>query len=563
MSEQNFPDNVLYNMDNLDVLRGINSETVDLIPTDPPFNKKRNRAGTAGQYEDAWRWATDQYFTTTNPDQWKWVPVHSIWLDEIKDENPALAAVIEATRLTQDDDTAAFLCFLGVRLIHCHRILKPTGSLYLHCDHSANGYIRMLLDAIFGKDNFRNEIIWHYAKGHGPKNDFRRKHDTIFRYTKTNQFTFNKQFYPHLESQLYRFNKIDEVGRAYRINHVKDKEGNYKRFYLDEGVACDDVWSYIRESNFDQLAQNSRERTGSPDQKPESVLERIILTSSNEGDLILDPFAGCITSLIVADRLKRRYVGIDRRTDLKEHVVARKLGMRTVDLQKQLSGENGLLPESVKYLNDQINEHGIHFLYKAPIRTDNSEMGPDLKIVYTTIKEQVKLTHAEMRDILAAKFGLQCWGCDFIASDIRYLELDHIAPKSEGGSHQLENRSLLCGPCNKEKKNNSTLNGLRNSNRKSKYLTAKQHPIDIKQAVEWGKISRPRYEQMKEKLNEQKQQLHKVQLNFKQKESIIITMPDGSEKDELELANYRDKQKLDKIESDLMHSEANFSRLCV
>ena len=159
MAAQNFPDDVLYNLDNLEVLRGMNSETVDLIATDPPFNKKRNRAASAGTYEDAWRWEDDPSMLN-RPDQWLWQPVHRIWLDQIEDENKALFQVIEATRLTQDDDTAAFLCFLGVRLLEMHRILKLTGSIYLHCDHSTNGYIRMVMDAVFGKRNFRNEIIW-------------------------------------------------------------------------------------------------------------------------------------------------------------------------------------------------------------------------------------------------------------------------------------------------------------------------------------------------------------------------------------------------------------------
>ena len=200
----------------------MNSETVDLIATDPPFNTQRNRAGTAGQYEDSWRWENDQYFTTTHPDQWKWVPVHELWLDEIKDENPGLAAVIEATRLTQGDDTAAFLCFLGVRLLHCHRILKPTGSLYLHCDHSANGYIRMVLDAIFGSNNFRNEIIWKRSNpGKGSQYDPRQwgyNTDTLFYYTKSDEYTLNP-YIPRSEDEIIKnFPKIDENGERYNTS---------------------------------------------------------------------------------------------------------------------------------------------------------------------------------------------------------------------------------------------------------------------------------------------------------------------------------------------------------
>ena len=159
---QNFKDNTLYEMDNLVVLRGMNSETVDLIATDPPFNTKRNRKDTAGFYVDNWKWGD----TGKLPDQWKWNEVHPKWLEEIKDEHTALYQVIESTKIVQGEDTAAFLCFLSVRLLEMYRILKPTGSIYLHCDHTANSYIRLAMDAIFGKNNFRNEIVWHYYNRH-------------------------------------------------------------------------------------------------------------------------------------------------------------------------------------------------------------------------------------------------------------------------------------------------------------------------------------------------------------------------------------------------------------
>ena len=157
MSVQNFPDNVLYEMDNLLVLRGINSETIDLIATDPPFNTKRNREGTAGKYEDKWVWLKD---LQKRPDQWKWNEIHPKWLEEIQDNHKALHAAIKAAEECQGKDTAAFLCFMSVRLLEMHRILKPTGSIYLHCDQTASHYIKAAMDAIFGKQNFQNEIVW-------------------------------------------------------------------------------------------------------------------------------------------------------------------------------------------------------------------------------------------------------------------------------------------------------------------------------------------------------------------------------------------------------------------
>ena len=158
---QNFPDNTLYELDNLPVLRGMNSETVDLIATDPPFNTKRNRSGTAGFYVDNWKWGD----TGVLPDQWKWNEVHPIWLEEIKDDNPALFQIIEAARVCHGEDIAAFICFLSVRLLECHRVLKPTGSIYLHCDDTANAYIRMAMDAIFERRILEMRLCGKESKG--------------------------------------------------------------------------------------------------------------------------------------------------------------------------------------------------------------------------------------------------------------------------------------------------------------------------------------------------------------------------------------------------------------
>ena len=190
---------------------GINSECIDLIATDPPFNKRRNMAGRAGKYPDQWYWADGHEHTAGCPADCSLRAVQREWLDEIsargeiagRQKNAAgrrdaalyrrLAAVIETARLTHDDGIAAFLCFLAVRLLECHRILKPTGSIYLHCDHSANAYIRMAMDSIFGRDNFRNGIVWRYTGPGSPEmRQFNRKHDAIYWYAKGSEWTFNR-----------------------------------------------------------------------------------------------------------------------------------------------------------------------------------------------------------------------------------------------------------------------------------------------------------------------------------------------------------------------------------
>ena len=495
MAAQNFPDNVLYNMDNLDVLRGMNSETVDLIATDPPFNKKRNRAASAGMYEDAWRWEDDPSMVD-RPDQWLWQPVHRIWLDQIKDENPALFSVIEATRLTQDDDTAAFLCFLGVRLLAMHRVLKPTGSIYLHCDHSANAYIRMVMDAVFGAKNFRNEIAWCYKTRPQAKKHFGRKHDTILFYSKTatDQFNWKAVARPLSEESKKKYRLTDKEGRRYRlqgrgitnspIRSAKDVNPEWEekhpelvvRDYLENkiGVALEDWWIDIGIIN-----QAASERTGSPDQKPLALYERIIKASSNSGDLVLDPFAGCATTPIAAHNLGRRWVGIDRREDAAYHITNRLLGLG-INVDEFKVQQQALIPEL---------QGSCEIRYEAPVRTDGGETAaPGLAQVFNQ-RRPALMSHREMKNLLIQHCGLFCWGCNFIAPDPRHLALDHINPKADGGSNDLDNRSLMCTPCNTAKGNRMTLSALRRQNRKDGYLTKKdsEHSINLKETLQWSR----------------------------------------------------------------------------
>ena len=487
MAQQNFPDRVLYNMDNLDVLRGMNSETVDLIATDPPFNKKRNRAASASQYEDAWRWADDPTMQN-RPEQWLWQPVHRIWLDQIQDENQALFQVIESTRLTQDDDTAAFLCFLGVRLLEMHRTLKPTGSIYLHCDHSANGYIRMAMDAIFGKNNFRNEIVWHYNKWTNTANYFQRNHDTIFLYGKSARPVFNKQYGEPTERQKQLreagYNTGSQGGR--KILRVYDREKAAAQirkaeaegravYYIDEplpGAPVPDVW------NISALNGQAAERTGSPDQKPVALYERMIAASSNPGDIVLDPFAGCATTPIAAQNLGRRWVGIDRREDAAYHVANRLLDLG-INVNEFKAQHQALMPEI---------QAACEIRYIPPVRTDDGESAPHLGPVYRR-RQPATMTRAAMMAIITAQWGIRCWGCGFEPPSVEFFELDHIRPASEGGSNDLENRAPLCGPCNKRKSNTMTLTALRRDNRRAGRWYG--HPdieqrIDLRLAGQWA-----------------------------------------------------------------------------
>ena len=513
MAVQNFPDNVLYELDNLDVLRGMNSETVDLIATDPPFNTKRNRSGTAGFYVDNWKWGD----TNTLPDQWKWNEVHPQWLDDIKDDNPELYQVIEATRVCHGNDTAAFLCFLSVRLLEMHRVLKPTGSMYLHCDHTANGYIRMCMDAIFGKNNLINEIAWLRKDGEKhnlAKRRFPQAHDTLLYFAKSSHYAHNpimepyddkyvKKHYKFMDSRgqyatfpctnekggnkIYEFKGIKRAWRFCRQTMQEMYENDlltqatptspfrYKKYLSQaEGVKVPDIWT----TDVTKFAKN--ERTGSPDQKPLKLYERIIEASSNENDLVLDPFCGCATTIIAARNLKRRWVGVDRRPDARYHIITRMAGM-TQKKRKELEK----YATDSQWLNGQMAKFESYYSPNPPHRTDVGDTAaPGLEHVYPEPKSI--LTHKQMKVILVARFGLHCWGCDFEAPDQRYLELDHIDPRSGGGSNELDNRALLCTPCNLAKSNKLTLTGLWKQNRKKGYLKTR-YPIDLPAARAWSR----------------------------------------------------------------------------
>ena len=496
MAEQNFHDNTIYELDNLNVLRGMNSETVDLIATDPPFNTKRNRAGTAGFYVDNWKWGD----TGKLPNQWAWNEVHPIWLEEIRDDNPALFEVIEAAGHCHGPDIAAFLCFLSVRLLEMHRILKPTGSLYLHCDHTANAYIRLALDAIFGAKNFRNEIVW---KRYGSHNDAARKwgnvHDTIFFYSKSTNHSWGdprEELDPEYVTKTYRnqdergryrtaplhagglsgggykfdFHGFDRIWR-YSQERIRELEADNRirrgregkgiperKVYLSEtkGKPFSDWWADIS-----ALTGSNKERTGSPDQKPLALYERIVLASSNPGDLVLDPFAGCATTIMAAQNNGRRWIGIDRRPDARFHVVCRMEGIKAKDAE-----DIRKLPHLTDWLDARLARQDAHFRTEPPVRTDEGNTAAPFLAAVHTASEKSILTHREMKDYLLETFGLRCWDCGFTAPDERYLELDHVDPKVDGGSNHVDNRALLCGPCNMAKGNRLTMGALRRQNTK-------------------------------------------------------------------------------------------------
>ncbi len=397
----------------------MNSQSVDLIATDPPFNKGRDFHATpdslaaGAKFQDRWSWEGD---------------VHEEWVDEIADDRPHLMKAIESARYAHSDGMGAYACFMAVRLLAMHRILKPTGSIYLHCDPTASHYLKAVMDAIFGWKNFRNEIVWHYQTGGAGKQQFSKKHDVLLFYSRSNAFNF----YPD-SIRVPRTEKA--LARAKNPKGARISAGNTTKLPMD-------VWTDIQALN-----PVAVERTGWPTQKPLALYERMLRASSNKGDIVCDPFAGCATTLVAAEKLGRQWVGIDIWEGAHELV------------RKRLEDTTGLFGD-------------VTFTDQVPDRTDDGETSAPYLRVRQRVKEPdgPRWTRKETYDHLLDQNGSRCMGCDRTFDDPRCLELDHNIPRSDGGINHVTNRILLCGPCNKLKSNIYTLSGLRRENKKRGYM---------------------------------------------------------------------------------------------
>lgn len=306
--------NQLYFGDNLDILsRFIPEESVDLVYLDPPFNSDRNYNAIFARHNvvDAAS-AQIQAFEDT----WQWTNVtEAQYADLISGGTPSNVsqALIAFRTLLGENSAMAYLVNMAPRLVEFHRALKESGSLLLHCDPTMSHYLKVLLDAIFGANMFRNEIVWHYSGWNKvlPKH-FERRHDIILFYAKSDKQKFKSFTMPWASIEEYvrvRKQKVrtDEEGRLYVLSD-RGKGHRIKR-YLDEalqyGKPIDDVW------NIDKINNSSAEGIGYPTQKPIVLLERLISATTEKDDIVLDPFCGCGTTVDASIRLKRRWIGID------------------------------------------------------------------------------------------------------------------------------------------------------------------------------------------------------------------------------------------------------------
>ena len=283
MSRPNWKHQTIWTGDNLEIMRGMNSASVDLIYLDPPFNSKADYAAPIGSK------AAGAAFKDT----WTLRDVDAEWVNLMEAKHQALHRVLLAAITASDK---SYLAYMAVRLLEMRRILKPTGSIYLHCDPTMSHYLKLVMDAVFGRKAFRNEIVWCYQRWTGATKHFQRMHDTVLMFARGDGATFNTLYEPHSEKGRKRHKGL---------NRHTSVEGEQSYVASHGTKAMRDVWE------ISYLNANANERVGYPTQKPLALLERIIRASSNEGDVILDPFCGCATACIAAEHLHRRWAGID------------------------------------------------------------------------------------------------------------------------------------------------------------------------------------------------------------------------------------------------------------
>lgn len=428
MSAPNWKNQTIWTGDNLHIMRGMNSESVDLIYLDPPFNSKHNYAAPIGST------AAGAEFKDT----WGLNDINLAWHGLIKDEHPGLYALLQATQTIHSDSMMSYLIYMVPRVMEMKRILKATGSIYLHCDHHAGHYLKLVMDAVFHKGNFKNDITWFYGRGaRGAKaiaKHFPRNNDNILYYAKKRSEHFHEGVFEdtrHPVDDLPSHVRHDENGyfktaprgdytdasiaRLRKENRIYEtRSGNIRIRYplasdgvhVIEPVKKGSVWEIP-----DMMHTPKNERTHHPTQKPLRLLSLIIEASSKKGDMVLDPFCGCATACIAAEKLQRGWVGIDISSKAAELVQIR--------------------------LHDEL---GLYF--KGTLRDDVPQR--------TDLGKIPRYNSIENRKKLYGEQGGYCNACEH-HFELRHLEVDHIVPRNDGGTDHISNLQLLCGSCNKIK----------------------------------------------------------------------------------------------------------------
>lgn len=408
----NVENRTIFEGDNLHILRGLDSETIDLIYLDPPFNSNRTYEAPIGSE------AAGAAFR----DSWTLSDLDNAWHGELAEREPALYSAISAAEFSHGKSMKAYLIMMGIRMLEMKRVMKSTGSIYLHCDPTASHYLKGMMDAIFGKDNLQNEIVWYYKNASRGKKRLAKAHDIIFWYSKSKEdFIFNR----------------NEVLAPYEsgMTEWRYTRGGQSGNEMPRGKTPDDVII------IPSLNAMSKERLGYPTQKPLALLEHIIKASSNSRDIVLDPFCGCATTCIAAERLQRQWIGIDLSPKAVELVRLR------LERELNLTEQPGILG------------HVTHRI-DIPVRLIPDEPYQVSADTLFSIRDvpELTLSQVELRQYRSYKhtlYGIQegrCNGCQ-VLFPFRNMTIDHIIPRSKGGTNNSDNLQLLCAACNSTKGN--------------------------------------------------------------------------------------------------------------
>ncbi|MGU9962853.1 MAG: DNA methyltransferase [Candidatus Halichondribacter symbioticus] len=399
--------NTFYTGDNLYILNGMNSETVDLIYLDPPFNSKRTYSAPVGSRASG----------ASFKDIWTWEDVDRDCLAGLE-QYPKLVEYIYSIGAIHSTGMMSYVVYMAQRIIQMHRVLRTTGSFYLHCDTTASHYLKIVLDQIFGEKNFRNEIDWVYNRFSRRGDAYPSMKDTIFFYTKSDDYHFTPQSLPPRDAQRYEkgYHTVVDKGQRKLLVYDAEKAAQKMKRAKAQNIPISmtkaraaimgNVWTDIPILN-----PMAKERTGYPTQKPLALLYRIIEASSKAGDVVFDPFCGCATTCVAAQQRERQWIGIDIESQARELLMTR------------LGTDAGMFKDFLP-------------TDKIPNRTDIKLEKPSKPI----------------KDRLFEKQEGLCNGCAKSFDSVNF-EIDHIIPKSKGGGDYYENFQLLCGNCNRARGN--------------------------------------------------------------------------------------------------------------
>ena len=510
--------------DNLPFLQSLDTESVDLVVIDPPFGKRQTFTGTlkpplselereqerarmyewgvydvASAYELGVEYPDQSGNTALFKDIWRFERVvREDWWERIQDT--PVWWLIQSTRRTHGDDTAAYIAFMAQRMIEVRRILRPTGSAYLHCDHEANAYLRQMMDAVFGTGNFRNEIVWRRQNANNAvRTRFGHITDTILFYSKTDRATWNQPYAERSETELKRYRR-DSEGRLFKPQDLTAPSPNPSRMftwrgttpqngwrlsyekleelwaegrilttrdgrprtdgrieYLDElpkGAKMQNLWTDIK-----RVANTSKERAGYPTQKPQALARRMIEASSNPGDIVLDCFAGCAYVPVAAEETGRRWIACDM-SPRALTIVLRQFAKKP-DLGMTVEGEEGDYADA----NPRFEGKGVLRVRgpnQLPQRSegDAGAESPRMRVGLPEIKfrQRPLESGAEIWQAFVEEWGTACWYCGREQdADRRVLQLDHVEPnKGDGTNDDCWNRALACIACNSDKSDRLT-----------------------------------------------------------------------------------------------------------